>query len=251
MLGSTGLAQKVVLAGAPVLAAILTYRAAMRLTGRPGPSVLASAVYVLCGLTLWSFSEGRLALLVALAVLPAIFERVETAFGRQEPSDGRWRFVAGVGVTLAVLVAFLPGAVLAVGVLVVVQLVAGPARLRGLGSMALASVIAAVLLFPFVPTLVAGGGVALVSQVGTSDLVTARALGSRRGSRNLGGRPLPAGGRARVVRAGGRRAPRAGDPRGARRPDRAGAVVARPLPGGFRCRSPTRSPTWPWRPSPR
>ena len=102
--------------------------------------------------------------------MPAIFERVETAFGREEPSDERWRFVAGVGVTLAVLVAFLPGALLAVGVLVVVQLVTGPARLRGLGSMALASVIAAVLLFPFVPTLVAGGGVALVSQVGTSDL---------------------------------------------------------------------------------
>jgi hypothetical protein len=170
MLGSTGLAQKVVLAGAPVLAAILSYRAAMRLTGRPGPSVLASAVYVLCGLTLWSFSEGRLAFLVALAVLPAIFERVETAFGREEPSDERWRFVAGVGVTLAVLVAFVPGALLAVGVLVVVHLVSGPARLRGLGSMALASVIAAVLLFPFVPTLVAGGGEALVSQVGTSDL---------------------------------------------------------------------------------
>ncbi len=169
-LGSTGLAQKVVLAGAPVLAAILTYRAAMRLTGRPGPSVLASGVYVLCGLTVWSFSEGRLDLLVALAILPAVFERVETAFGPEAPPDGRWRFVAGVGVTLAVLIAFLPGALLAVGVLVAVQIVAGSARARGLSSMALACAIAAVLLFPFVPTLVAGGGAALVSQVGTSDL---------------------------------------------------------------------------------
>ncbi|HET6714580.1 MAG TPA: glycosyltransferase family 2 protein [Actinomycetota bacterium] len=170
MLGSASLAQKVVLAGAPVLAAILTYRAAIRLTGRPGPSVLASGVYVLCGLTLWSFSQGRLDLLVALAVLPAIFERIETAFGPDEPQGGRRRFAAGVGVTLAVLVAFLPGALLAVGVLVVVQLVAGSSRARGLASMALASAIAAVLLFPFVPTLAAGGGAALVSQIGTSDL---------------------------------------------------------------------------------
>ena len=169
-LGSTALAQKVVLAGAPVLAAILTYRAAVRLTGRPGPSVLAAGAYLLCGLTLWAFSEGRLDLLVALAILPAIFERVETAFTSEEPPDGRWRFIVGVGVTLAVLVAFLPGAALAVALLVAVQLVAGGARIRGLILMASSVAVAAVLLFPFVPTLVAGGGAALTSLIGTTDL---------------------------------------------------------------------------------
>jgi GT2 family glycosyltransferase len=169
-LASTGLAQKAVLAGAPVIAAILTYRAAVRLTGRPGPSVLAAGVYLVCGLMMWSFSEGRLDLLVALAIMPAIFERIEIAFGSEEPPDGRWRFVAGMGVTVAVLVAFLPGAILAVAVLVVVQLVAGSSRLRGLGTIALACVVAAVLLFPFTPSLVAGGGAALVSQIGTTDL---------------------------------------------------------------------------------
>lgn len=169
-LGSTGLAQKVLLAGAPVLAAILTYRAAVRLTGRPGPSVLAAGAYVLSGLTLWSFSEGRLDLLVALAVLPAVFERVEMAFGRDEPPGGRWRFIAGLGVTLAVVVAFLPGAALAFALLVIVQLVAGTSRMRGLASMAAASTVAAVLLFPFVPALVAGGGAALGSQIGTTEI---------------------------------------------------------------------------------
>ena len=169
-LGSTALAQKVVLAGTPALSGILMYRAASRLTARPGPSVLAAGAYLMCGLSLWSFSEGRLDLLVALAVMPAVFERVESAFGATAPSDGRWRFVAGLGVTLAVLVAFLPGAILAVGVLVVVQLVAGSARMRGLGSVALAGAVAAVLLFPFVPALVAGSGAALVSQIGTTDL---------------------------------------------------------------------------------
>ncbi|CAN5774384.1 hypothetical protein BH18ACT17_BH18ACT17_00980 [soil metagenome] len=169
-LGSTASAQKVLLAGVPVLAALLSYRAAMRLTGRPGPAVLAACVYLLCGLSLWAFSEGRVDLLVALAVLPALFERVESAFGAEEPADGRWRFVAGVGVTLAVLVAFLPGGLLAVGVLVGVQLVAGSARARGLVTMVLAAAVAGVLLFPFVPTLVAGGGHALVSRIGTTDL---------------------------------------------------------------------------------
>ena len=170
MLGSTALAQKVVLGGAPVLAAILCYRAAVRLTGRPGASVLASGVYLLCGLTLWAFSQGRLDLLVALAIMPAVFERIETAFAPVEPPDGRWRFVAGVGVTLAVLVAFLPGAALAVGLLVAVQLVAGSARIRGFALVVSSAAAAAVLLFPFVPTMVAGGGASLVSRIGTTDL---------------------------------------------------------------------------------
>ena len=153
-----------------MLAAMLSYRAATRLTGRPGPAVLAAGVYLLCGLSLWAYSEGRVDLLVALAVLPALFERVETAFAVQAPADGRWRFVAGLGVTLAVLVAFLPGGLLAVAVLVGVQLIAGSARARGFITMVLAAAVAGVLLFPFVPTLVAGGGHALVSRIGTTDL---------------------------------------------------------------------------------
>ena len=170
MFGSVSLAQKFVLAGAPVLGAVLLYRAASRLTGRPGPSVVAAAAYLLSGVMLWSFSEGRLDLLVALAVLPAAFERVEAAFGRAEPSDGRWRFVAGVGVTLAVLVAFYPGAALAVVVLIIIELLVGAARGRGLALMALSFVAAAILLFPFVPGLVADAGASFSSFIGTTDL---------------------------------------------------------------------------------
>ncbi|HEY6567063.1 MAG TPA: glycosyltransferase family 2 protein [Actinomycetota bacterium] len=168
--GSVSLAQKLVLAGAPVLGAVLLYRAASRLTGKPGPSVVAATAYLLSGVMLWSFSEGRLDLLVALAVLPAAFERVEAAFGRTEPADGRWRFVAGVGVTLAVLVAFYPGAALAVAVLVVIELAFGAARGRGLVLMVLAAVAASILLFPFVPGLVAGAGASFTSFIGTTDL---------------------------------------------------------------------------------
>ena len=69
------------------------YRAAARLTGRPGPSVVAAAAYLLSALMLWSFSQGRLDLLLALAVLPAAAERLEVAFGpesRRTVDGGSW-----------------------------------------------------------------------------------------------------------------------------------------------------------------
>ena len=105
-----------------------------------------------------------------MAVLPAAAERLEVAFGRDEPPGGRWRFVAGVAVTFAVAIAFLPGALLALLVIVVVQLLAAPGRIRGLILTGEAIVLAAVLLLPFVPTLIAGGGAAFTSYVGTTDV---------------------------------------------------------------------------------
>lgn len=171
LFASTSLAQKVILLGAPALATVIMYRAAARLTGRPGPSVVAAAAYGASAILLWSFSQGRLDLLVALAVLPAALERLEVAFGGADLQDNRWRFVVGVAVTLAVLVAFMPGAILAVLVMVVVQLVTARERRRGL-ILTLESVgVAAILLLPFVPTLIAGGGAALTSYVGTTDVV--------------------------------------------------------------------------------
>lgn len=162
-LGSTALAQKAVLAAGPALAAIIAYRATVRITGRPGPSVVAASSYGLSGIVLWSFSRGSISGLVTLATLPALIERLEVAFGPEEPADGRWRFVAGLGVTLAVAVAFEPGVVLAVAVGTIVQVLLGSARARGLTLIGVAVVVAAILLFPFVPTLVAGGASALGS----------------------------------------------------------------------------------------
>jgi GT2 family glycosyltransferase len=167
---STRLAQKVLLAGAPVLAGTLMYRSTVRLTGRAGPSVVAAGAYLASALMLWAFSQGRIDLLLGLAVLPPAAERLETAFGRDEPTDGRWRFVAGVGVTIAVLLAFLPGAALALLLLVLVQLVSGRNRGRGLALTGTSLLVAAVLLFPFVPTLLAGGGAALTSYIGTTEV---------------------------------------------------------------------------------
>jgi GT2 family glycosyltransferase len=167
--GDPSLAQKAVLLAGPPLAAILMYRAAVRSSVRPGPAVVAAAAYGLGALTLWAFSEGRIGLLIALAVSPAVTERIEAAFGSDEPSGGRQRFVAGSAVTFAVAVACFPGIALAIGVLIAIRLCVGPARLRGFVLTALAAVGAAVLLFPFVPTLLADGGRALSSLVGTTE----------------------------------------------------------------------------------
>jgi GT2 family glycosyltransferase len=179
LLGNPQLAQKALLIAGPPLAAILMYRAAVRLSVRPGPAVVAAAAYGLGGLTLWAFSDGRLGLLIALGVLPAVAERVERAFAREAPTGPRPRFVAGLAVTIAVGVASFPGILLAMAVLVAVRVAAGPARGRGLALTAAACVGAAVLLFPFVPTLLSDGGRALSSLVGTTetDRVARLALG--------------------------------------------------------------------------
>jgi GT2 family glycosyltransferase len=171
LFGSTALAQKALLVGGVAAAAVLAYRAIARLTGAPGPSVVAAAAYGLSAVVLWSFSQGRVGLLVGLAVLPAVAERLEVACSRAEPGDGRWRFVAGLGVSLAIAIAFFPGIALAVGILVAVHVVGGHYRVRGLGIAALSSLVALVLLFPFVPTLLAGGAAALGAGVGSTDPV--------------------------------------------------------------------------------
>jgi GT2 family glycosyltransferase len=168
--GSAAVAQKVLLASGPILASIMLYRALARITGRPNAAVAGAVAYGLSALTLWSFSEGRIDLLVVLSVLPPLTERLEVAFGRLDLPDGRWRFIAGVAVTVALGVAFLPGVALAVVVVGAVQLVFGSSRLRGIGIVLAVSVGAALLLFPFLPTLAAGGAASLGSQVGTTDL---------------------------------------------------------------------------------
>ncbi|HYX12719.1 MAG TPA: glycosyltransferase family 2 protein, partial [Candidatus Acidoferrum sp.] len=172
LFASTSLAQKVILGGGPALAAVVMYRAAMRLTRRPGPAVIAAVAYGLSAIVLWAFSEGRLDLLVCLAVLPAATERLDVAFGPDAPPGGGWRFIAGLGVTIAIGVAFLPGIVLPIAVVVLVNLVAGRSRVDGLSLLGRALAAAAVLLFPFVPTLISGGGAGLGSRVGTTSVTS-------------------------------------------------------------------------------
>jgi hypothetical protein len=184
VLGNADLAQKALLLLGPPLAAVLMYRSALRLSARPGPAVLAAAAYGLSAFTLWAFSEGRFGLLVGAAALPAAVERIEAAFGRREPADGSPRFVAGLAVTLSVGVAFFPGILLPVGLAIALRAIVGPSRARGLLLCATALVGAAVLLFPFVPTIVADGGRSLSALVGTTrpDRLARLALGEGPGT---------------------------------------------------------------------
>ena len=168
-LTNTPLAQKAILIAGPAVGAVLAYRAIVRRTGRPGPSVVAASAYSLSALMLWSVSEGRIALLFVLAVMPALVERVDAAFAGAEPSDSRWRFVVGLAVTIAVGMSFAPGVVLAVALVAVVGLVLGSGRARGLVLTGGAVVGAAVLLFPFVPTIASQGGAGLWSGIGQMD----------------------------------------------------------------------------------
>jgi GT2 family glycosyltransferase len=170
LFGDPDLAQKALLLLGPPLAATLLYRAAVRTGARPGPAVVAAASYGLSAFVLWAFSEGRIGTILGAAILPAALERIDRAFARAEPLDGRPRFVAGLAVTFAVGTAFFPGILLAITASVLVRAISGPARGRGLVLCGLGAVGAAVLLFPFVPTVFADGGRALGSLVGTTEV---------------------------------------------------------------------------------
>jgi GT2 family glycosyltransferase len=167
LFSSPAVAQKVLLMLLLPGAAFLLYRGLMRQTRQPVAAVVAAACYALSAVSLWAFSEGRLAMLVVLAVLPVVWDRLETAFGHG--SQPRLvRLTVGLGAAIAIGVAFVPGIVCGVAVLVFVQLVAGRHRARGsmvaLGSTA----VAAALVFPVVPAIWSEPGAGLSSQVGVA-----------------------------------------------------------------------------------
>ena len=169
LLGSTSLAQKVILGGLPIVAGVTMYRTVTRQTEDRLAAVIAAAAYVLSGAVLWAFSDGRIVALVALAAVPALADRLDSAFDREPPAQ-RLRFVVGLGVGIAAGVSFLPGVALVIVVLVTVRVLAAPARLRGLGLTLAGIVVGALLVLPFLPTLVADDAAALGSSIRTLDV---------------------------------------------------------------------------------
>jgi hypothetical protein len=170
LLFSSGwLAQKVMLGGGFVLGAVFCYRSLARRTGSPFAATVAATAYSLSAVVLWAYSEGRIGLLAAVAALPVIVDRLEWAFGTDPPAD-RVRFVVGLGLVLAVGMAFEAGLAPAVAALAVVHVVGTGHRVRGtilvLGGLA----VACALVFPALPGLIAEGGRALSSQVGAADV---------------------------------------------------------------------------------
>jgi GT2 family glycosyltransferase len=166
---SGALAQKVVLIGGVVLGAIFLYRALARQTGSPFAAVVGASAYALSATVLWAYSEGRVPLLVAIPVIPVLADRVEASFGGEAPSrPGRW--IVALGLVVAVGVSFEPGVGLAVGLLLLVQLIGGARRARGVGAVLGGLGVAALLVFPLVPGLVADGGRALSSRIGLPEM---------------------------------------------------------------------------------
>ena len=169
LLGSTSLAQKVILGGLPIVAGVTMYRTVTRQTADRLAAVIAAAAYALSGAVLWAFSDGRLAALVALAAVPALADRLDSAFDTEPPAQ-RLRFVVGLGVAVAVGVSFNPGVGLALVVLTLVHVLAAPARLRGLGLTLGGIVVGALLVLPFLPALIADDAAALGSSLATLDV---------------------------------------------------------------------------------
>jgi GT2 family glycosyltransferase len=176
LFASPALAQKALLILLPPAAALVLYRSVLRQTGQRGAAVVAGATYAMSALTFWGFSQGRIDVLVALAVLPGVADRVDAAFGGASPSP-RLRFAVGLGAGAAIGVAFLPGIVLPLAVLVVLQLLTGSARVRGMVLAGASAVVAAALVGPMIPDILASPAAELSSRVGTTDFLRLARLG--------------------------------------------------------------------------
>jgi GT2 family glycosyltransferase len=166
--GNAALAQKVLLALMPALAAVLAYRAFARQTHRPSVAVLAAGAYVLSATTLWAFSEGRIGLSVCLAALPVIWDRLDGAFARTPPARPL-RFGVGLGVAAAVALAFDQGFLLPIGLVAAVHVIAARRRDRGLGLATVGVLAAALLAFPVLIEIASDPSASLASYVGTED----------------------------------------------------------------------------------
>jgi GT2 family glycosyltransferase len=165
-LGSPALLQKVLLLALPAAAAIGCYRAVRIHTEAPVPAVVAGACYGLSGILLWAVSEGRVPVLVFLAGLPWLAEKVRVAFdGDRHLNPVRW--MAGAGLGLGVLGSFFPAAILALAVVVMACLLVPSGRwlrTRGAALTAGAVSVAAVLAFPVTIGMFGSGGAGLVDQ---------------------------------------------------------------------------------------
>jgi hypothetical protein len=162
---STGIAPKLLLACLPPVAGLVLYRSMLRQTGQRVAAVVAAGAYALSAMVFWAFSEGRIEVLVALAVLPALADRLDAAFGPGSPGPS-FRFVVGMGAALAIGVAFFPGILLPVAALAAIQFVTGRSRSRGLALAATATAVAGILVAPMVPDIAMSPGPELSSLVG-------------------------------------------------------------------------------------
>jgi GT2 family glycosyltransferase len=161
--------QKLLLAVLPALAAIVLYRGLARQTRDRVAGVTGAVTLVLSAVVFWSFSDGRIALLVAICVIAAMFDRVDQAFGERPAAPVR--FIIAMGAVAAIGLAFAPGVVLALGVIAAAAFLTGPRRGRGLVLSVAGAAVGGALVFPFLPDLGRFPKEALGSVVGSTDLL--------------------------------------------------------------------------------
>lgn len=158
-LGNPDLLGRLLVGLGPIAAGASCYGAVRRLGPGPGAAVVAAVSYALAAPVLWAASEGRVSVIVLLAVLPLVLSRLVAGFAPGGPAHPL-RGTVGTGMALALLVAFEPSAWIAVAVLALPLLVIPErrgSRTRGLLLGVGTAVVAALLIFPFVVTLVEAG----------------------------------------------------------------------------------------------
>ena len=168
LFSSGALAQKAILVGGAVLGAVFSYRSLARQSGSPFAAVVGAASYALSAVVLWAYSEGRVGLLVAIAVVPVLADRIDASFSADAPASPR-RWVVALGLVAAVGISFDPGVALAFALLVGVHLLTGARRGRGLLLAFGGAAVATALVFPLLAGFVRGSGAALASRVGVAD----------------------------------------------------------------------------------
>lgn len=160
-LGNPDLLGRLLVALGPAAAGAACYAATRRFGVRAGAAVVAALSYALAAPALWAASEGRVSVIVLLIGLPAVAARLVVAFAPGGPPD-RLRWVVGTGMALAAIVAFEPSGWIAVAIGAVLLAMIPEqrgSRVRGLVLTVAVMAVAALLLFPFVATLVQAGGV--------------------------------------------------------------------------------------------
>ncbi|MGH2739958.1 MAG: glycosyltransferase [Actinomycetota bacterium] len=161
-LGSPALLAKLIVAVAPLVAAVLCYRAILRRIQEPRAAIIGAGCYVLSALAMWAISEGRVAVLVLLAGLPWLVIRVWEAFGPRT-SEPTLSWVASTGLGLGFVGAFFPSVWIPLGLVAAVALLIperGGSPVRGIGRLGGAMTVGAALVFPTAAGLIRTGGLA-------------------------------------------------------------------------------------------
>lgn len=155
--GSTALFGKLLITLTPLLACISCHLALRRLAISPVAAVAGASAYALSALTLWSASEGRIDGAALLVAVPWMFGRFVSAFAPARPKSAT-RWIVGTGMGLAAAISLFPGIWIAALLLLLPFVIVPEGNVfRGLGMVLASMVVAAVLVFPFIWTLLAAG----------------------------------------------------------------------------------------------